>query len=82
MIVLWSLGIPELVLVAVIFAAWAFVAFAGTRVAVKAGYPACLGIAFVVPPLNIALLLFLAFATWPVERELGRFAGNAASSPD
>ena len=46
----------------------------------KAGYPVWLGAAAIFPVANILLLLFLAFAKWPIEDQVetlrGRLAGG------
>ena len=36
----------------------------------KAGFPGWYGVAVVIPMLNLLLVLFLAFAEWPLERKL------------
>ncbi|QDU11870.1 hypothetical protein V202x_52950 [Gimesia aquarii] len=36
----------------------------------KAGFPGWIGLAILIPVLNIALLMFLAFAEWPALRHL------------
>ncbi|NLG49309.1 MAG: hypothetical protein GX552_04265 [Chloroflexi bacterium] len=38
----------------------------------KAGYSGALGLLTLIPLVNVILMLFLAFATWPVEEELRR----------
>ncbi len=40
------------------------------RIFGKAGWPGALGLLMIVPLVNIVLLLILAFAEWPIEREL------------
>ncbi len=39
------------------------------RICMKAGFPGPLGLLAAVPVLNLALLLFLAFAEWPSLRD-------------
>lgn len=36
----------------------------------KAGYSEALGCLMVIPILNLIMLFYLAFAEWPIEREL------------
>jgi hypothetical protein len=40
----------------------------------KAGYPAWLGVAAILPVANIVLLCFLAFSKWPLEQRLEELA--------
>lgn len=57
-------GIATLVLAALIYV------FAWCRLFSKAGFHGALGLLTLVPPLFVFLPLFLAFAAWPVDREL------------
>ena len=52
-----------LVLTAVMI--WAY-----CRICSKAGYCWALGLLMLVPVANLILLLFLAFAEWPIERQI------------
>ena len=61
-----SLGMPELVVVlAIVLIAWPF-----WRICARAGFSGWNGLLFLVPIINIAAILFLAFAEWPIHREL------------
>jgi len=40
------------------------------KVASKAGYPGWYSLGFLVPCLNLVLLILFAFTEWPIEREL------------
>ena len=40
------------------------------RIFSKAGYPGLFGLMMLLPLVNLVLLLVLAFATWPIHREL------------
>lgn len=40
------------------------------RICIKAGYPSWAGVFALVPLLNLALLWFVAFSEWPLERQL------------
>lgn len=59
-----KLGIATLALSALIYV------FAWCRLFSKAGFHGALGLLTLVPPLFVFLPLFLAFAAWPVDREL------------
>jgi hypothetical protein len=62
-----TLGLPELALVVVVVV---LVVVPASRICVKAGYPAWLGALALLPVLNVALVFFLAFAKWPIEKQL------------
>ncbi len=47
------------------------------RIFAKAGFPGWYGVGVVIPMVNILLVLFLAFAEWPLERKL---SGSRPSS--
>ncbi len=40
------------------------------RICAKAGFPGWYGVAVVIPMVNLLLVLFLAFAEWPLGRKL------------
>ena len=42
----------------------------------KAGYPGALSLLMLVPVVNVLVPFFLAFAEWPIERELRRLRGQ------
>ena len=54
---LWMLAIAILIIMPI----W--------RICQRAGYPGWLGILVLFPLLNLALLYFLAFAEWPVNKK-------------
>jgi hypothetical protein len=62
-----TLGLPEMVVIALIALCTVLPA---SLICGKAGYPRWLGGLAIVPLLNVILAFFLAFAEWPVEREL------------
>lgn len=65
-----SVSIAELVIVVtVVIAAAVIVVVPAARICSRAGFPAWLGIAAVVPGANLLLLWFLAFAQWPARRD-------------
>jgi energy-converting hydrogenase Eha subunit B len=67
MISVLGLGLPELLLIAVI----AVVAvLPASRICAKAGYPAWLGALAILPVANVVLAFFLAFSRWPIERQV------------
>ena len=70
---LGSIGVVELLIlvfmaIVVIWPAW--------RILGKAGFASWLGILAVIPVVNFGLFLFLAFAEWPVERDLRALRGS------
>ena len=66
--------------VLVVLTALLLLAWPACRVCAKAGFPGALGLLAVVPGLNLALLLGLAFLEWPALRR--RPAGPADGPPD
>jgi hypothetical protein len=72
-----NLGFAELCIIAVVIAVFIWPAW---RICRKAGYPGVLALAFFVPLLNIALVLFLAFAEWPIERQVRALEDGSRSS--
>ncbi|MDD5563030.1 MAG: hypothetical protein PHQ91_04890 [Thermoanaerobaculaceae bacterium] len=66
------LGFPEVALICLtaLFVGLLFL-LPACLVCRKAGYPAWLGVAAIVPVANILLLWFLALAKWPVDRGMG-----------
>lgn len=61
-----SLGLPELVLIAVVAAFWLLaIGFPATRICGRLGFSPWLGLVAIVPVANIVLLFYVAFAAWP-----------------
>ena len=61
------IGVPELLIICVI----AFVAvIPWWNILRKSGNPPALSLLMMVPLLNVVLLLWFAFAEWPIEREV------------
>ena len=54
---LWMLVIA----IAVVIPAW--------RICQRTGFPGWMGVLILIPIVNLALLYFIAFADWPVERD-------------
>jgi hypothetical protein len=67
--VLRSIGLPELLIVFTVVA-FPFLVVPFWKIFSKAGYPGIMGIAMLVPLLNVVMLFFLGFSDWPVLREL------------
>jgi hypothetical protein len=67
--VLRSIGLPELLIVFTVFA-FPFLVLPFWKIFSKAGYPGIMGIAMLVPLLNVVMLFFLGFSDWPVLKEL------------
>jgi len=51
------------------------------KIAAKMGYNWALGLLMLVPIANIILLLYLAFADWPIQRELRQLKQRCGESP-
>ena len=49
------------------------------RICSKAGFSGWLSLTFLVPLVNLAVLYYLAFAEWPVHRELKALKAGPAS---
>lgn len=48
----------------------------------KAGYHGAMGLLMLVPLANIIALLILAFAEWPIHRELRQLRQRGATNPE
>ncbi len=71
------MGSPSMIVMGLIVCIAAVVAF--WRICAKAGFPGWYGVGVVIPMVNILLVLFLAFAEWPLER---RMSGSRPSSDE
>jgi hypothetical protein len=68
-VVLFFIAIPVVVLLAFgVLPFWC--------ICKKAGFPAWYSLVILVPPFNIAFLFFMAFAEWPVRRQLEIASGR------
>jgi hypothetical protein len=76
-----SIGPIELFIVAVAIGSVIVYVVSFWRIFSKAGFPAYLSLGMLFPVVNLALCLFLAFAEWPVLRELETLRGRAAIPP-
>ena len=72
-----TIGSPSIIVMCLIMGKVAVVAF--WRICAKAGFPGWYGVGVVIPMVNILLVLFLAFAEWPLERNL---SGSRPSSDE
>jgi hypothetical protein len=68
-----NLGLPEIIILVVVCL---LVIWPLWRICSKAGYSGWLSISLLVPFLNYAVVLYLAFAEWPIERELKQFKAS------
>jgi hypothetical protein len=59
------LGFPELFVVLIVAIAAAFGVLVVGRIYSKAGYSRWLGLTYIVPLVNIIVLIWFAFADWP-----------------
>jgi hypothetical protein len=72
------LGLPELLVVLVLV----FFMYVAWRIVAKTGNSGALSILFLVPLANVAFMLYLGFAEWPVERELKALKGPSNRSSE
>ncbi len=62
----------------IIFGLVGFALVAFGNIFAKAGYPRILALALLVPGINFVVVLWFAFARWPVIEELRRLRSGAA----
>ena len=62
-----NFGFTEMLIILAI--GGALVVWPAWRIVSKTGYPGVLALAAFVPLHNVALVLFLAFSEWPIERQ-------------
>ena len=67
------MGIPELAVIVMTVVMVALAVVPAARICGKAGFPMWLGILAIVPVANVVLAFFLAFAKWPIEKEIEAF---------
>jgi hypothetical protein len=71
---MFRLGFPELTVVLVFFIGGVVLTVVPFwQISKKAGYHPAFGILSVIPLVNVAFFYFLAFADWPVTKDLARF---------
>jgi hypothetical protein len=66
-----KLGLPELLVLVVIFLIYFVPALAWWKIFSKAGHPGVLGLIMLIPGVSVCVLLWFAFSTWPIERNQG-----------
>lgn len=59
----------------------AFVVFLYWKIISKAGFNGALSLLMLVPCANFVMLIWFAFAEWPIEQRLKMMAGGGASGP-
>jgi len=65
-----SVGLPEsIVVVAIVLISLIWI-WPVWRIVAKTGHPGALTLLFLIPAINLGMLFYLAFAEWPIEREL------------
>lgn len=74
---LGGIGAQELLLLFLTFLIWAVVLVPYWMVFAKAGFPGWYSLSLIVPFLNIIVLYILAFAEWPIHRELNQMKRNS-----
>jgi uncharacterized membrane protein len=68
---MFGIGIPELIIIAIIaFISIVIVILPYWKIYSKAGFSGWLSITMIIPILNIVMLFYLAFANWPVLKNL------------
>jgi hypothetical protein len=73
-----SLGIAELIVILVIVA---FFLVLWSKIYAQAGYSKWLCLLMIVPLVNLIMLIWFAFAKWPVRVELDRLRPNPPTHP-
>ena len=63
-----KIGLPELLILVAILLFFLVPVFAWWRIFSKAGHPGALGLTMLIPGVSLAVLLWFAFSTWPIER--------------
>ncbi len=72
-----TMASPRLIVICPIVGIVAVVAF--WWICARRGFPGWYGVAVAIPMVNVLLVLFLAFAEWPLERKL---SGSRPSSDE
>ena len=70
-------SLPELLVVGLLFI---FVVFPIWKICEKAGFPGWYSLAFFFPLLNLLLLYYLAFASWPALEDADLLRAKASDS--
>lgn len=69
-----NFGVGELV---IIFCIFALALWPTWRICAKSGNSGALALGFLIPLVNIILVLYLAFSEWPIEKELKRLRAES-----
>ena len=70
-----NFGLAEILVLAAVLAVFAW---PGWQICKKTGNSGLLGIGLLIPMVNIAIWLYLAFSEWPIERELKALRARAS----
>jgi len=65
-----KIGIPELLVMLVLFALFPLVVAAWWRIFSKAGHPGALSLTMLVPLISFFVFLWFAFSDWPIQKRL------------
>ena len=69
---MFGIGMPELIIIAIMsFISIVIVVLPYWKIFSKAGFSGWLSVTMIIPPINIVMLFYLAFANWPVLKEAG-----------
>jgi hypothetical protein len=76
-----GLRLPEVFLILIVLGFGSVWIFALWRLVSKTGNPGVLSLLFLIPLVNFVLLLYFAFAEWPIEREIKALRQHSDRSP-
>lgn len=76
---MFGIGLPELIIIAIMGAIGVVVILPYWKIFSKAGFSGWLSFSQIVPILNLIVLFYLAFAEWPILRELKNFKQGTKS---
>jgi len=65
-----KIGLPELLIILVLFLIGPLFIVIWWRIFSKAGHPGALGLTMIVPLLGFFVLVWFAFSEWPIEKRL------------
>ena len=73
-----SIGLPELIIIFVVCLAFILPWW---KIFQRSGHPGALSLLMLVPVVNLVIILWFAFAEWPIERELKALRNRGVSTP-